>query len=290
MAAPALSQRGNKMLDERQAIPILMYHSVDGSCSDAYRPWMLKPAVFDEHMNALAELNFTAMTVSSLVAAVGGHGSLPARPVVITFDDGFRDFQTGALPILQRYGFCATLYVVSGYVGGTGGWLQSLGEGDRTMLDWSELREVASSGIEVGAHTVTHPQLDTMGRQAAFNEILGSKLKLEDNLGGAVRTFAYPHGYASARTRALVQEAGFESACRVRHALSAASEDPFGLSRVMVTADTTLGDLKQFVTGNGLPVAPPADRLAARAWRLARRVQRWRGLATAGLRDSFSRA
>ncbi len=278
------------MPEEREAIPILMYHSVDASCSDAYRPWMLTPTVFDEHMNALAELKFTTMTVSSLVAAVGGHGSLPERPVVITFDDGFRDFLTGALPILQRYGFRATLYVVSGTVGRTSDWLASLGEESRAMLDWSELREVASSGIEIGAHTVTHPQLDTMGRQAAFNEILGSKLRLEDNLGGAVRTFAYPHGYASARTRALVREAGFESACRVRHALSAANEDPFGLSRVMVTADTTLSDLKQFVTGNGLPVAPPADRLASRAWRLARRVRRWRTLAAAGLRDGLSRA
>lgn len=255
-------------------VPILMYHSIDWECDPRSKRWTLSPALFDEHMCWLAEHDYHTTTISELVSACATGVALPARTLVITFDDGLRDFLTGAVPVLQRYGFPATLYVVTGYVGKTSRWARCLGEDDRPMLNWSELRAVSELGIECGAHTHSHPQLDIMPSADALAEIERSKTSLEDHLGRAVQTFAYPHGYASRATRQLVRQAGFTSACRVRHALSSTVEDRFALSRVIVTSDIGASDLAPLLTGEGLPIAPPSDRMLATAWRFARKVHR----------------
>lgn len=254
------------------AIPILLYHSIDHTCSPAYRRWMVTPERFTDQMTWLAGAGYTTLTISRLARAIREGLPLPTRPIAITFDDGLLDFRLGALPVLDRLGMCATLYVVAGRIGQTSDWLEDLGEGERPMLDWSELRDLVGWGIECGAHTLTHPQLDILPPARARAEIEASKAMLEQGLGSAVETFAYPHGYGSAVTRALVAGAGFTSACRVRHALSSDTEDPFGLSRIIVTQDMDRDAFMSAVLGIGLPVAPPADRWLAQGWRMIRRV------------------
>lgn len=252
-----------------QIVPILMYHSID---TDSVDRWTLSPKLFAQHMAWLAEHDYRPMTVSKLLAARTAKSPLPPRTVVITFDDGLRDFLIEAMPILQRHGFPATLYVVTGYVGKSNGWSRPPGEPDRPMLSWSDLRAVSECGIECGAHSHSHPQLDIISPVAAFAEVRRSKNSLEDHLGRGVESFAYPHGYASRITRQLVRRAGFTSACRVRHALSSTGEDPFALSRIIVTSDVGAADLGSLFAGGTLPVAPPTDRPLAVAWRCARKI------------------
>jgi peptidoglycan/xylan/chitin deacetylase (PgdA/CDA1 family) len=223
-------------------------------------------------MRWLAEHDYCPVTISTLVSACAAGAPLPSRTLAITFDDGLRDFLTEAMPVLQRYGFAATLYVVTGYIGKTNGWSRTLGEDGRPMLSWSELLAVSQLGIECGAHTHSHPQLDVLPPADAFAEIRRSKTTLEDHLGCMVRTFAYPHGYASGTTRQLVRQAGFTSACRVRHALSSTEEDPFALSRIIMTSDVRANDLGSLLAGERLPIAPPRERLLTIGWRLARKV------------------
>jgi len=256
-------------------LPILMYHSVGVTSSDTYRRWVVTPDRFARHVDFLAGHNYQPILVSTLASLIASRAALPPRPVVITFDDGLRDFLTGAMPILQRHSFFATLFVVTGYVGSTSRWLHPLGEGMRRMLSWKELREVSACGIECGAHTNSHRQLDILPPADAFEEILSSKSILEDRLGRPVEAFAYPHGYASRATRELVREAGFTSACRVRHALSSTGEDLFALSRIVMTNDMDENDLAQLLGGVGLPVAPARERLAATGWRFVRRFRNW---------------
>ena len=275
------------------AVPILMYHSIDRHSDPRAPRWTLSPTLFAEHMDWLAEHDYHSMTVSDLVAARAPGMPLPPRTLAITFDDGLRDFLTGATPVLQRYGFAATLYVVTGYVGKTSRWSRPLGEADRPMLSWSELRSLSEHGIECGAHTHSHPQLDLMPPAGALGEILRSKSSLEDHLGRAVQTFAYPHGYACRTTRKLVRQAGFTSACRVRHALSSTEEDCFALSRIIMTSDIGANDLASLLAGESLPIAPPPDRFLATGWRLVRRVSHRlrhrskRSIATADCEHAF---
>lgn len=258
----------------RQTVPILMYHSVDYKCDPAYRRWAVSPSTFKRHMSLITEANCIPITVSQFIEMRNSGEKLPQKAVVITFDDGLQDFLHGAVPVLQHYGFAATLYVVAGLVGKTSRWLADLGEAERPMLTWRELREVASLGIEVGGHSMTHPKLDILTITDATQEVQRSKSTLEENLGQAVRSFAYPHGYSTSALRRAVQETGYTSACRVRHALSSSNEDSFALSRIIVEPEMKDETFIASLQGKGLPVAPPTERLISTAWRQVRRIRK----------------
>lgn len=258
------------------AIPILLYHSVGNAGTPAYRRWIVDPSVFERHMACIRAEGCTAVTVSELVNRMRD-GLLPTRTVAVTFDDGLRDFATNALPILRQYELPATLYVCTGYVGATSRWLRALGEGERSMLTWTDLQDLRQEGVEIGAHTRCHPQLDLLPSGHAREEIEGSRHDLEDRLGMVVRSFAYPHGYHSPRVRALVIAAGYESACAVKHRLSVPTDDRFALARIIVDPRVTMATFRQWLRGEALPVVAPGRRLATVGWRTARRVRvRWR--------------
>jgi peptidoglycan/xylan/chitin deacetylase (PgdA/CDA1 family) len=255
----------------QQPIPILMYHSISSSATRAFRPCIVPPDVFEEHLAYLKQHDYTSLTATQLVQAMSNAGaSLPARPVVLTFDDAYADFYTSALPALQHYGFSATLYVPTAFVGNTSRWLQNLGEGARPLLSWSQLTEISTHNIECGAHTHTHPALDMLPLAQARAEIVSSKQLLEDHLGQRVLSFAYPFGYYSARVRRIVQEAGFSSACAIRLTISSLNDDPYALARIAITSDITVPDLAVALSGRGKLVSSALRQLPAHARQYAR--------------------
>ena len=252
--------------------PILLYHSISDKAAPQFAPWAVQPEVFGAHLCYLRKQGYTPLTLSQLARLYVGYKRLPERPVVITFDDGFADFYTNALPLLERYACPATLYITTDYVGHTSRWLEAEGEGGRPMLTWAQIKELAERGVECGAHTRTHPQLDTLSLAEARAEIEGSKKALEQRLGKPVMSFAYPHGYHSPAVKRLVKQAGFSSACAVKHAVSVRTDDPFTLARVIVSADTGLDTFKALLSGRYLRVAPRRETWQVRGWRLTRRA------------------
>ena len=254
------------------AIPVLMYHSIARDVSPRFRPWAVPPETLEAHLRHLARAGFEPVTVSQLVAGLGDDGpALPARPVVVTFDDGFEDFHSTALPILDRLGFAATVYVTTGLIGGTATWLHRLGEGRRPMMTWAQVNEVARSGVEVGAHSASHPRLDELPSSRAKAEIVDSLHALEDQVQSSVTSFAYPHGYHGPRIRRLVEEAGFTSAVAVRHALSSPADDVLALARIIVGPQTSVAELARLV-GGGLRRAPFPESAQTKVWRVVRRA------------------
>lgn len=216
-------------------VPILMYHSISKAAVPKFRQFTVSPELFAEQMAYLHHYRYTTMTVTQFVSArAQGMSALPERPIVLTFDDGYADFYTAAFPVLKRYDFTATIYIATAFVDGASRWLRRERETMRRMLTWQQVSEIKRSGIECGAHTHSHPQLDTLTASAAGDEIAHSKRVLEDRLGQEVCAFAYPYGYQTARLRQLVQETGYSSACAVRHAMSSVTDDPFCLARLMV--------------------------------------------------------
>jgi len=259
------------MAHSTQPIPFLLYHSISDSATPGFRPWAVAPARFDEHIAFLRESGYTPLTVTETIRVFDGAAPLPEKPVVVTFDDGFADFADHAVPVLMRYAFKATLYICTGHVGGTSRWLADQGEGNRRMLSWEQVEALPDAGVECGAHTVTHPQLDTLRLDAARQEIQRSRCTLEDRLGRRVESFAYPHGYHGPRVRALVPAAGYTSACAVKHAMSSSGDDRFALARIIVHADTDVARLSRLLAGEGLRQTRSRERLATVGWRVARR-------------------
>jgi peptidoglycan/xylan/chitin deacetylase (PgdA/CDA1 family) len=258
-------------------VPVLMYHSIGEDTGRAFRPFVIPTQCFADQMAYLHEHGYTPITVGQMMAArVHPHHPLPDRPVVLTFDDAFADFHRNALPIMTAYNFAATLYVPTAYVGGTSRWLARCGEGNRPLLTSSQLREVARSGVECGAHTHTHAPLDMRSAAMARQEIETSKVVLEQYIGQSVTTFAYPFGYYDAAVQRLVAEAGFTSACAVRYAYSSTRDDRWALARLRVGSNVNIETFEHLLEGK-----PGGDvwalRVRSEAWRRLRLgIAQWR--------------
>jgi peptidoglycan/xylan/chitin deacetylase (PgdA/CDA1 family) len=255
-------------------VPILMYHSVSEAANDAFAPFAVRPAEFARQIAHIADRGMTTLTVADLVARRASGQVIPARSVVITFDDGFSDFMTEALPVLVAHGAVATQYVVSDLVGGTSGWLADVGEGHRPLMDGPAMREADAAGIEIGAHTRTHPRLDDLAPQRAQDEIEGSKSRIEDLIGRAVTTFAYPYGLYHAGTVAAVRRAGFAGACAVRYRTSPPDDDQFALARLIVRRGIRDDAFAALLQGNDSTPGMAVDRLRAWGWRSLRALRR----------------
>jgi len=257
----------------KNRVPILLYHSVSNEAAPRYRAFAVAPRSFSAQMAHLREVAYCPITVSEFVAVIDGSASqLPARPVVITFDDALCDFYTAALPVLQHHGFMATLYIPTTFVGQRARWLRSVGEANRAVMGWPQIAEASRSEIEIGAHGHRHVQLDTLTIAGAREQVLHSKSVLEDKLGKQVNTFSYPHGYYNSTVRQLVQEAGYRSACAVKHAMSSLEDDRWALSRIVVGAGTSVEDFAGLLQGHGIRPAPTRERVQTKVWRMVRRL------------------
>jgi peptidoglycan/xylan/chitin deacetylase (PgdA/CDA1 family) len=253
-------------------IPILLYHSI----SDEPEPWIARysvdPKIFAQHVDLIASSGRTAMTVSDLRAAITGLVPMPPRPMAITFDDGFSDF-VDAAATLAAQGLPSTLYVTTGALGGRGPRPPDMALPPAPMLDWSQLADLSAFLVEVGAHSHTHRQLDTLRTSAVVEEITLSKDLLEQSCQRPIESFAYPHGFQCRRIRRVIAEAGHTSACAVMNALSSASDNVFSLARLTVGATTTSDQLTEWLAERGARVAPFRERHRTTLWRLYRRVR-----------------
>jgi peptidoglycan/xylan/chitin deacetylase (PgdA/CDA1 family) len=234
-AASATSQAGAQ--DPRRRVPVLMYHSIGGTDGLAVRP-----EAFEEQMAYLKDEGFTPVPF--------GARDRPAdRPVVITFDDGYADFHEHALPVLDRLGFPATLFVTTGWLHDAGPYAAGYPLG--RMLTWRQTDEIAAAGIEIGAHGHSHAQLDQLGDAALREELRRSRELLQDRLGRAVATMAYPYGYSSARVRREVRAAGYDAACAVANSVLSGRHDPLALPRLTVRAGTSIAGFGRALLGRG---------------------------------------
>lgn len=260
--------------DGRRLVPVLTYHAVSDDPPEPIRRWSVSPARLRAHLSALRQAGFTGLTVTELLACYRGERTLPEKPVVLTFDDGYEDFLLEALPALDDSGFRSTLYASSGLLRDE----PSAAVRPGRMLDWRQLGEVAQAGVEIGAHSHTHRELDTLSRREAAWEVTHSGQRLRDELGLPVDTFAYPFGYSNRHVRAAVEAAGYVAACGVKNAYSHADDDRWALSRILVERDVDAAALTRLVTRPVLPVGWRREKPQTIAWRTYRRA---RTLATA---------
>ncbi|GAA5110832.1 polysaccharide deacetylase family protein [Pseudonocardia adelaidensis] len=259
-----------------RTIPILLYHSVSAAPADWIAPLAVTPTTFAHHLDVIVSRGHTGLTVSHLRDALRGRTPWPERPVVVTFDDGFADFADAAEQLIARR-LPSTLYVTTGALRGRGSPAPELRLPPAHMLSWSQLAELTQRGVEIGAHTHTHPQLDVLPAGLAAQEIRRGKDLLEDELGREVPSFAYPYGFHRDSVRRSVRMAGYTSACAVKNALSSPPDDQFALARLTIRADTDTARLQAWLAGRQARIAPYPEKMTTRAWRLYRRTGGWRG-------------
>jgi peptidoglycan/xylan/chitin deacetylase (PgdA/CDA1 family) len=251
-------------------VPILMYHSIDGSAAPRFARFVVRPADFAAQMDHLAAAGYQPVTALDF-ARRRDAGDLTGRPVVLTFDDGFSDFEAVVMPILLAHRFPATLYVPTAYVGRTAYWLRDSGEGQRPILSWRALRDVAATGIEVASHSHTHPQLDRVPPPVVRDEVVRSRELLEDNLGCSIEGFAYPFGYWQRHVRTSVDAAAYSYACAVGESAVAAGADNLTLPRLTVTAGLGMDGFTRLLTGSSTRITRSSIGVKRWAWRAMRR-------------------
>ena len=249
-------------------VPILMYHEIAGPAETESR-LAVSPANFAAQLGYLRDAGFTAITAAELSAALAAGGRpLPARPVVLTFDDGYADFHRRAMPLLDQHGFAATLFV-------TTGWEQDADmrqSAPGRMLNRTQLAEAATAGIEIGAHTRSHPQLDRLPEPLVREELRTSKRWLEDATGRPVPGLAYPFGYSSALVRRVAREAGYRYAHAVDNRTASSSADPFAVPRLTIRRATPLPEFRRLADGQPT-LRLREDRALSRAWSVVRQVK-----------------
>jgi len=246
---PPLSRNAIAMREEF-AVPVLMYHQVarPAEYGSPYRYLTVAPENFARQMKWLKRLGFQGLSVGELAPYFSG--CKVGKVVGITFDDGFRNVYEHALPALQAVGFTATNYFVSRQVGGHNAWDESIGIPYSPCMNETEIREWASLGHEVGAHTVDHVRLTQVDRTTARQQISASRKRLEDIAGRAVTSFSYPYGDVSWATRELVREAGFATATTTKRGRVRRNDDPLLLPRRIIrTADGWISLLRKCMTG-----------------------------------------
>jgi peptidoglycan/xylan/chitin deacetylase (PgdA/CDA1 family) len=251
-------------------VPVLLYHSISAEPAGWIADFAVSPATFRAHLDAVVASGRQPLTVSQLADGLRGQGPLPARPVVITVDDGFADFADHAVPALSERKLPSTLYVTTGCLAGKS-WECVLPPAD--MLRPADLPGLEAAGVEIGAHSHTHRQLDLLSGRAAADELSRSHDLLAETLGHRIRSFAYPHGYWRRKVRQLVGAAGFDSACAVGNSLCSAQDHPLALSRLMIRAGTDASVIAGWLDGSGAHVLSPRHRVLAYGWRQYRRAQ-----------------
>jgi peptidoglycan/xylan/chitin deacetylase (PgdA/CDA1 family) len=236
-------------------------------------PWEVSPAVFAAQMGHLVDKGYEVVPLARYAQWLGAplDHPLPTNPVVLTFDDGYVNF-SHALEVLTRYGMPATMFVPTGYIGGTSSWNSSSPLADMPVMSWSQLAEIRDAGVEIGSHAHVHRALDEVAVAQVRDDVRRCKQVLEDGLGIEVGGFAYPHGYHSARVRSEIMAAGYGYACAVKNSLSGPGDDPFAIARVFTEASADLAAFDQILT-NGHVAFTSREKLATKAWRLTRRVR-----------------
>ena len=220
-------------------LPILVYHKIDEIPAEArYSRNYVRPRQFDAQLGWLRRRGYESITFAQYLAHREGRGTLPRRPVLISFDDGYRSNLEIALPLLQTHGFGATIFVVSGLLGATNRWDPT--EIQEPLLNALEIRAMARDGIEFESHTHTHPRLPDLSEQQALHELRESRERLAELLSRDVRVICYPFARHTNATKELAKQAGYTAGVTIRRRLNDDSTDLFALRRIPVTFERSL--------------------------------------------------
>lgn len=233
-----------RLVPRAPSVPILMYHSISNDVETVHPYFRVNtsPCVFDSHMQYLYDNGYSVINVEEALNIITrGNSNLSddmlARYAVVTFDDGFSDFYFNAFPILQKYGFSATVFLPTSFIGAPSRYFK-----EKQCLSWSEVRELSHNGIYFGSHTVNHLQLTTLTPNEMEYEITISKNTIEDQINTAVDSFSYPYAFPEHDKDfirvlcKMLEECGYQNGVSTRIGTARKNDNRFLLRRIPVNS------------------------------------------------------
>jgi peptidoglycan/xylan/chitin deacetylase (PgdA/CDA1 family) len=230
-----------------------MYHSVSVTPSGHRHPYFetnVTPERFAEQIRFLADRGYRTLTMSETVKRLTNHAETRDAAVAITFDDGYADFYSAAWPILQSAGMTATVFLPTAFIRAE---RRSIEE--RPCLTWDETRRLSSAGIEIGSHTVSHPQLWDVDEETLVEEVRESKTAIEKELGRPCLGFSYPYAFPGIdlpfrkRLGVALVKAGYAWGVTTTIATASRISDRYVLPRLPVNERDTADLLAAKLTG-----------------------------------------
>ncbi|MGH2568726.1 MAG: polysaccharide deacetylase family protein [Bacteroidota bacterium] len=221
------------------SIKVLVYHRIVDEPTISQAHWScLTVERFREHLELLDRLGYTTITFKDYFLFLEGQVNLPAKPIILTFDDGYLDTYRFAFPLLQEFGMTAVMFVLGDRKIRTNYWDQRIGVPEAALMDKQHIVEMHEAGFEIGSHSASHARLTTISEGSAWEEISRSRILLEILLNGTVNTFSYPYGLLSGTLKRMVHNAGYSIACGVHTGPAVFGKDLFEIRRIAIRNTT----------------------------------------------------
>jgi peptidoglycan/xylan/chitin deacetylase (PgdA/CDA1 family) len=258
-------------------LPILMYHSISNSLESDTAPYFrtaTSPERFQEHMRFLKLRGWRGVSLQDGLRIQSQQPDEEGSEMLfaLTFDDGFRDFLTSAIPVLNECGYGATMFLPTAFVADSQCSDHFRG---RDCLTWSDVQALHSGGIEFGSHTVSHPILVELAWPRVESELADSKAAIEANLQSSISSFSYPFAFPQAdrlfcaRLRALLIAIGYKACVTTTIGCSSDLSDPYSLRRLPVNNDDDVALLAAKLEGDYDWLAVPQ-----KAYKAIKRISR----------------
>lgn len=224
------------------SIPILLYHQITPDVHPDFFTYSITPKTFNIHMKILKLLRFNSINLDQLEEYRKGNTTLPRKPILITFDDGFQESVDYAVPILKTNNFTAVFFIPTKYIGEGSHWLVPELGIEFPIIDWKTIKLLDSCGFQIGSHTLTHPHLSKISSDDCYKELEESRKTLEAYLGHEISHLAYPYGDFDEGVKSIAAEAGYSSACSCIEGLMGSEHDSLVLPRVYIKGHDTISD------------------------------------------------
>jgi len=214
-------------------VPILFYHKISHPNPKAkVSALYVTPYSFRRQMKYLKWRGYETISLDDLFKWLSFGQTLPKRPIILTFDDGYEDNYTYALPILKEFGFTATIFLITRDIGGSSGWVDSEETVKEQMLSWDKIKEMSDYGIDFQPHTHTHPSLPKLDKEKITEEVITSRQIIEKKLQKKADFLCYPYGHFNSETEEVLKEAGYKGALTTKRGLVKQNDNPYALNRI----------------------------------------------------------
>ncbi len=224
-------------------ITILMYHQIGKfEPMKEHRATSCDIGRFERQMRYLNALGYNVLSLDEAVDIFNNKKKIPLKAVVLTFDDGYENFLTNAVPVLKKYGFPAIVYIVSSLIGKKAEWLALDNHPTPSLLTKSQIKEVRELGFDIGSHNLNHERMAKKSFEQQSFEVLKSKEILEDILGSEIKHFCYPYGSYDDNSLKAVKSAQYLTAVTCQRAAATHDFDPLALPRKAISfGDSLIG-------------------------------------------------